>query len=72
MIQIDMQMPAVCDECPLLDESGDYAYCRALQESRGYTFRTREKRFENCPLHDVFIPERCPHCGRSIFGSTVG
>ena len=52
MIQIDMQMPTVCGECPFLDESGDYPYCIVLQESRGYTFRIREKRFKNCPLKE--------------------
>ena len=54
MIQIDMQMPKVCDDCPFMDEDhGDYPYCIALGQNRGYTFRIREKRFPNCPLKSV-------------------
>ena len=54
MIQIDMPMPKVCDDCPFMDEDhGDYPYCIALGQNRGYTFRIREKRFPNCPLKSV-------------------
>ncbi len=53
MIQIDMEMPSCCYECKFMDDSGDYPYCRALQENRGYLFDTRAKRFPNCPLKEV-------------------
>lgn len=52
MICIDMKMPACCNECPFLDDNGDYPYCLVLQSSRGYTFSTRTRRFPNCPLID--------------------
>ena len=54
MIQINMEMPKVCGDCPFMDEDhGDYPYCIALGQSRGYTFKTSEKRFPNCPLKPV-------------------
>ena len=54
MIQIDIPMPKVCDDCPFMDEDhGDYPYCVALGQNRGYTFRIREKRFPNCPLKPI-------------------
>ena len=52
MVCIDMKMPDSCSNCPLLDDSGDYPYCRALHETRGYTFNIRAERFSNCPLKD--------------------
>lgn len=48
-----MEMPTCCDECAALDEYGDYPVCRITQEQRGYTFRTREKRMDKCPLVEV-------------------
>lgn len=50
MIQIDMKMPECCDDCPMLDEYGDYPMCRITQETRGYTFNTRKKRMDKCPM----------------------
>lgn len=54
MIQIDMKMPKVCDVCPFMDDNhGDYPWCIALQQNRGYNFPIIEKRFPNCPLKPV-------------------
>ena len=54
MIQINMPMPKVCDDCPFMDDGhGDYPFCMALHENRGYTFRIKEGRFPNCPLKPV-------------------
>lgn len=55
-----MEMPSCCDDCWALDEYGDYPVCRITSEQRGYNFRIREKRMDNCPL--VPVP---PH-GRLI------
>ena len=71
MIQVDIPMPPVCDKCLFMDDDSDYPYCMALQESRGYTFRIREKRFPNCPLKEIkpIKPVRdnriwlCGNCG---------
>lgn len=48
-----VDMPAVCDECWALDDSGDYPMCRITQEQRGYTFRSRERRMDKCPLMEI-------------------
>ena len=53
MIAIDMEMPACCDDCWALDDNGDYPFCLITQETRGYNFRTREKRMDKCPLIEV-------------------
>jgi len=53
MIQLDIPMPDCCYDCPFSDDSGDYPYCRALRQNRGYSFDTRKKRFPNCPLKPV-------------------
>lgn len=45
-----VDMPKCCDDCWALDDSGDYPMCRITGEQRGYTFRTREKRMDKCPL----------------------
>ena len=50
-----MEMPDCCDQCPALDESGDYPYCNFTGEQRGYTFRVRELRMDKCPLQPVEI-----------------
>ena len=52
MVRIDMKMPNCCCECAFSDDSGDYLYCWALHENRGYTFEWRSERFPNCPLED--------------------
>lgn len=45
-----VDMPKCCADCWALDDSGDYPMCRITMEQRGYTFRTREKRMDKCPL----------------------
>ena len=52
MIQIDMEMPKCCDDCPLFDDRYDYPTCSVNQKSSGYNFPTRDKRMSFCPLHD--------------------
>lgn len=51
-IIIDQEMPECCDQCWALDDHGDYPYCLISQTSKGYTFRTREKRMDNCPMNE--------------------
>lgn len=50
MVLLDIEMPKCCYDCPLSDDSGDYPFCWALQQNRGYKFDTKTKRFPNCPL----------------------
>ncbi len=51
MVQIDMPMPKTCGECRFMDEGhGNYPWCEALKEDRGYFFDVNTKRFPNCPL----------------------
>ena len=51
-----MDMPNCCDECFMLDDSGDYPMCRFTQEIRGYNFKTRERKMHRCPLKP--LPEK--------------
>ena len=60
MLILDMKMPKCCDECLMLDDSGDYPMCRITQETRGYTFNTREKRMGRCPIEGELV--RCKDC----------
>ena len=60
MLIIDMKMPKCCDECPMLDDNGDYPTCRITEESRGYTFNTREKRMDRCPIKGELV--QCKDC----------
>lgn len=69
MIQIDMKMPEYCDDCPMLDEYGDYPMCRITQETRGYTFNTRKKRMDKCPMKSVkaaSLDKLCEWLGNSF------
>ena len=50
MIGIDIEMPDVCDHCRFFDDNGDYPTCIVTQHSKGYAFRFREKRMDDCPL----------------------
>ena len=50
MVSIDIEMPDVCDHCPFFDDNGDYPTCIVTQHSKGYIFRYREKRMDDCPL----------------------
>lgn len=45
-----IDMPRCCNECFAIDDSGDYPLCRITQEQKGYTFRTREQKMDECPL----------------------
>lgn len=60
MLIIDMKMPRCCDECPMLDDSGDYPMCRITEETRGYNFNTREKRMDRCPIKSKLV--QCKDC----------
>ncbi len=48
--QLNIPMPDCCDDCPFIDDIGDYPYCMVLKENRGYTFDTTKRKFPNCPL----------------------
>lgn len=38
--------------------------CRITQETRGYTFNTREKRMDRCPIKGEFVQcKDCTHRG---------
>jgi hypothetical protein len=60
MLILDMPMPRACDDCPMLDESGDYPMCRITQETRGYNFNICEKRMDRCPIKGEII--QCKDC----------
>ena len=62
MLIINMKMPKCCDECPMLDDNGDYPTCRITEESRGYNFNTREKRMDRCPIKSELV--QCNECTR--------
>lgn len=51
-----MEMPTCCDKCFALDDDGDYPMCRITHETRGYNFRVRELRMDNCPLVEIPTP----------------
>lgn len=49
--------PKCCAECYAgLDYSGDCPVCRFTGEQRGYTFNTRNRKMDKCPLHDLPTP----------------
>lgn len=57
VIVMGMDYPTCCDECDEgLDCSGDYPVCRYTGEQRGYTFNTRARRMDKCPLRP--LPEK--------------
>ena len=53
MIMIDITMPSVCDSCPMFDDDGDYPTCIVTGHSCGYTFSSREKRMDDCPIREL-------------------
>ena len=53
MIAIDMPMPLVCDDCPMLDDNGDYPTCIITHTSRGYNFQVRDMRMPDCPIREL-------------------
>ena len=50
MVVVEMKMPKCCDDCPCLDDYGDYPRCRISNEQRGYNFPIHEKRMPGCPI----------------------
>ena len=56
MIQIKMKkFPHVCGDCPFMNTDGDYPYCIALKEDRGYLFDIHRQKFPNCPLTEIDV-----------------
>lgn len=53
MVIINIPMPLVCDDCPLFDDNGDYPTCIATKRSKGYNFKSLEKRMDDCPLTET-------------------
>lgn len=53
MIQIDMEMPENCQECPMYDEYGE---CLFLG-----TFAAQYGRLPDCPLREVTRCGKCRH-----------
>jgi len=49
----DMKKPDCCYGCWALDDDGDYPRCRITDECRGFTFNTRERVMDECPLIEV-------------------
>ena len=56
MVVVEMKMPKCCDDCPCLDDYGDYPRCRISNEQRGYNFPIHEKRMPECPIKDEVQP----------------
>lgn len=56
-----MDMPECCDECSLLNYSFDYPVCIISGETRGYAFRTKERKMDKCPLK--LVPEKRGYSG---------
>lgn len=52
----DMKKPDCCYGCWALDDDGDYPRCRITDECRGFTFNTRERVMDECPLIEVKTP----------------
>lgn len=53
MIQIDMEMPKGCGECPMRDES--YGFCALMGV---YVYEDSLLRADECPLREVDDEER--------------
>ena len=65
-----MDMPDCCDKCFALDDNGDYPICRITQEQRGYTFNTRTRKMDKCPLKE--LPEKMKYCNGTYNGQVKG
>ena len=65
-----MDMPICCDECFALDDNGDYPTCHITQEQRGYTFNTRTRKMDKCPLKE--LPEKMKYCNGTYNGEVKG
>lgn len=53
MIQIDMEMPKDCEECPLCHRAFDGNETRLACYGLGGWCLGDERRLDNCPLHEV-------------------
>ena len=56
LINIPMNIPKFCNDCPFFDEHSDYPTCGITKSSSGYTFNKIECRMTNCPL--IAVVER--------------
>lgn len=67
----NMNMPHNCDECPFLDDNGDYHFCLANSKAQGYSFNTIINRMGTCPLKEYNVPREhvveCPYCGSKYY-----
>lgn len=45
-----IDMPKCCSECKFLNDNYDYPECIITGVTKGYTFRTTEKKMAECPL----------------------
>lgn len=72
----NMQMPSCCNECPMLDDHGDYPFCILTKDQRGYNFDTFSKRMNTCPLEETkIVPPLydfyCNKCGRTYYSTGI-
>lgn len=51
-----MKMPKDCENCPMLDDNGDYPTCILTWTSQGYNWSPIGHRMRNCPIVEVPIP----------------
>lgn len=51
-----MKKPDCCYFCWALDDDGDYPRCRITDECRGFTFNTRDRVMDKCPLIEIKSP----------------
>lgn len=62
MIQIDIEMPSCCADCPFFDDRWTNPTCRVNDHSKGYTFNFRENRMPDCPLQNMNDSNPCSEC----------
>lgn len=65
-----MDMPDCCDKCFALDDNGDYPMCGITQEQRGYTFNTRVRKMDKCPIKE--LPEKMKYHDGTYNGEVKG
>ena len=65
-----MDMPDCCDKCFALDDNGDYPMCGITQEQRGYTFNTRARKMDKCPIKE--LPEKMKYHDGTYNGEVKG
>lgn len=49
----EMEVPKNCNDCPFLDDTGDYPYCNINGVTHGYNFNTLNRRMPECPICDI-------------------